>query len=294
MAGCTDRRSPHGGKLLPQRHRFMKPIGLFGVEPRTVRRAATFLRTGQAILAEPRRMLWETGQGRVSDPRTRPVALRPGVSRLVRKVPDAVAVPLALDNPVWTEKRPEAVARFAPPLPAEEAATGDRLEAALTRDRGLARRRCRAARSGPVRDHSARDGRRRRRRRPLAARRRTAPRKALRRRAPGGRLTRCLGRAPGFRRAAGSPGGCSISPRAPARGPDQRSTAGSTPVTLAPVGLATCPAVRGSGAPATSGAGRPCREARVAGRDPRGGNPPEGMADRCSRPLARRLRLSTR
>lgn len=116
-----------------ERYRFMKRIGIFGVEAGSRRGAATFLRTGAAILADPKRMLWVTAQGRFADPRARPLGLRPGVSRLLAMTPRAVAVPLAFEYPFWSEKRPEALARFGAPLEAEEAARPERLEAALER-----------------------------------------------------------------------------------------------------------------------------------------------------------------
>ena len=72
-------------------------------------------------------MLWVTAQGRFSDPRERPLALRPGVARLMARVPGTVALPLAIDYPFWTEKRPEALARFGAPMRDPE-----RLEEALT------------------------------------------------------------------------------------------------------------------------------------------------------------------
>jgi len=109
------------------KYRFMRRIGIFGIEPGTLGGAAEFLRIGEAILAEPRRMLWVTAQGRFSDPRSRPLALRPGVTRLMRRVPGTLALPLAVEYPFWTEKRPEALARFGAPEGDPE-----RLEGALT------------------------------------------------------------------------------------------------------------------------------------------------------------------
>jgi 1-acyl-sn-glycerol-3-phosphate acyltransferase len=108
------------------RYRFMRRIGIFGIEPDTARGAAEFMRVGTAVLSDPRRMLWVTAQGRFSDPRARPVALRPGVARLMERVPGTIALPLALEYPFWTEKRPEALARFGAPVQ-----DADRLEEAL-------------------------------------------------------------------------------------------------------------------------------------------------------------------
>ena len=116
-----------------ERYRFMRRLGLFGVEPGTRAGAATFLRTSRAVLAEPSRMLWVTAQGSFRDPRARPVALRPGVAHLMAALPQAVALPVALEYPFWDESRPEALARFGPPLEGRDTARGwqARLEDAL-------------------------------------------------------------------------------------------------------------------------------------------------------------------
>ncbi|MBP1804903.1 lysophospholipid acyltransferase family protein [Rubellimicrobium aerolatum] len=115
-----------------ERYGFFRRIGLFGVEEGRVG-AARFLATSGAILADPRRMLWVTAQGRFADPRERPLGLRPGVAHLMARVPGAVAVPLALEYPFWSEKRPEALAAFGTPQEGggDAAAWGPRLEAAL-------------------------------------------------------------------------------------------------------------------------------------------------------------------
>ena len=100
------------------RYPFLGRIGLFGIEPDTVSGATAFLRTGLAVLRDPASMLWVTTEGAFTDPRTRPVRLRPGVAHLVRRVPEAVVVPLALEYPFWNERTPEALARFGPPIDA--------------------------------------------------------------------------------------------------------------------------------------------------------------------------------
>lgn len=116
-----------------RRYRFFARLGFFGVEEGRAG-AAAFLRTSQAVLADPARMLWVTAQGRFSDPRERPLGLRPGVAHLMARLPDAVALPLALEYPFWSEKRPEALALFGAPLTGEASAATwtERLEAGLT------------------------------------------------------------------------------------------------------------------------------------------------------------------
>jgi 1-acyl-sn-glycerol-3-phosphate acyltransferase len=99
-----------------ERYGFMKRIGIFGVDPGTRAGAARFLRVGSHLLADPARTIWMTAQGRFADPRERPVSLRPGLAHLMARVPGAVAVPLAMEYPFWSEKRPEALAAFGVPV----------------------------------------------------------------------------------------------------------------------------------------------------------------------------------
>jgi 1-acyl-sn-glycerol-3-phosphate acyltransferase len=98
-----------------ERYKFFRHLGFFGIEEGRAG-AAGFLRTSRAVLADPRRMLWITAQGRFADPRERPLGLRPGVGHLMAALPGAVALPLAVEYPFWSEKRPEALALFGAPL----------------------------------------------------------------------------------------------------------------------------------------------------------------------------------
>ena len=108
---------PIDAKML-ERYRFMSRIGLFGVEPGTQAGGFRFLRTSLRLLRDPRTMLWLTPEGTFTDPRARPVRLRPGLAHLVRRAPQAVIVPLALEYPFWNERTPEALGRFGAPLEA--------------------------------------------------------------------------------------------------------------------------------------------------------------------------------
>ncbi len=118
-----------------EKYPFMARIGLFGVTPDR-RGAAAFLRTAGALVARPDRVLWITAQGRFADPRARPLDLRPGAAHLLARAPGLIAVPLALEYPFWSEKRPEALLRFGAPVETRAGeATADlaaRMEAALT------------------------------------------------------------------------------------------------------------------------------------------------------------------
>ena len=94
----------------------LERMGIFGVELDNPRGAALFLRTSMAVLAQPSRMLWITAEGAFTDPRTRPLALRPGLAHIARRVPGATILPLALEYTFWNESRPEALVRFGEPL----------------------------------------------------------------------------------------------------------------------------------------------------------------------------------
>ncbi len=134
------------------RYGLLQRIGIFGLEPEASRGAGRFLRVGSGILQTPNTVLWVTAEGGFTDPRQRPVQLRPGVAHLLRSVPDVVAVPLAMELPFWNESKPEALLRFGTPLAADTGrsvsdwnslltaqltTTMDRLaEDAMTRDPG--------------------------------------------------------------------------------------------------------------------------------------------------------------
>ncbi|NDV02417.1 lysophospholipid acyltransferase family protein [Pseudoroseicyclus tamaricis] len=126
---------PIDGAML-ERYPFMARIGLFGVAQDSRRGAAEFLRQARGIVAKPDRVLWITAQGRFADPRARPLALRPGAAHLVARAPGLIAVPMAIEYPFWSEKKPEALVRFGAPVEAapgeRPAALAPRMEAALT------------------------------------------------------------------------------------------------------------------------------------------------------------------
>jgi 1-acyl-sn-glycerol-3-phosphate acyltransferase len=113
-----DRRhyGPIEGSAL-EKYRFFTRLGFFGVDG-TVQGVRRFLDVGRRILEQPDATLWITAQGRFTDPRQRPVELRPGLGRLLAgsKVEGNV-LPLALEYPFWDERFPEALARFGRSIP---------------------------------------------------------------------------------------------------------------------------------------------------------------------------------
>jgi 1-acyl-sn-glycerol-3-phosphate acyltransferase len=94
------------------RYRFFARLGCFAVTAGTWQGGATFLRVGQAILRQPKTVLWLTPAGRFSDPRQRPVCFQPGLGHLVRRLDHCLLVPLALEYPFWQERFPEVLLCF--------------------------------------------------------------------------------------------------------------------------------------------------------------------------------------
>jgi 1-acyl-sn-glycerol-3-phosphate acyltransferase len=101
-----------------EKYRFMKRLGVFGIETGSARGSVAFLRVVEKVLADPAHILWINAPGRFSDPRERPVPIAPGMIRLPEIAPEAVFVPLALDYPFWTERKAEMLAAFGAPIPA--------------------------------------------------------------------------------------------------------------------------------------------------------------------------------
>jgi 1-acyl-sn-glycerol-3-phosphate acyltransferase len=99
-----------------QKYRFFQKLGFVGVDTKSLRGAAEFLRTGGAILSEPNRVFWVTAQGRFTDVRERPLALQSGVGHLAARLERGIVLPVALEYTFWTERTPEALVRIGEPL----------------------------------------------------------------------------------------------------------------------------------------------------------------------------------
>lgn len=123
-----------------ERYRFFKKLGFVGVDTKSLRGAAEFLRTGSAILSRPRHVFWVTAQGRFTDVRERPLALQSGVGHLAARMPAGIVLPVALEYTFWTESTPEALIRVGEPLRVTDHPNLDGkawtalIEAALTQD----------------------------------------------------------------------------------------------------------------------------------------------------------------
>jgi len=99
-----------------RQYRIFEPLGFFGVEAGSPHGAVRFLKTSTAILSRPYHALWLTAQGQFTDPRCRPVVLRPGVGHLLRRLNEVIVLPLAIEYPFWQERYPEALAHFGTPF----------------------------------------------------------------------------------------------------------------------------------------------------------------------------------
>lgn len=97
---------------------FLGKLGFFGIEPGSARGAARFLQIGRTVLRDPSAILWIAAEGHFTDPRARPVTLRPGLAHLARRAPGVLMVPMAIEYPFWNERKPEALVRFGLPIEA--------------------------------------------------------------------------------------------------------------------------------------------------------------------------------
>ena len=120
-----------------ERYGLFRRMGIFGIDMHASLGAAAFLRVSRDILQHPGTCLCVTAEGAFTDPRLRPVRLRPGLAHLARACPDAVFLPLALEYNFWNESKPEALMRVGAPVrpPMERASVATwqtALEAGLT------------------------------------------------------------------------------------------------------------------------------------------------------------------
>jgi 1-acyl-sn-glycerol-3-phosphate acyltransferase len=99
-----------------ERYGIFKRIGVFGVEMKTARGAAQFLRTGSKIV-QSGGILWVTPQGRFADSRERPLGFKPGLAALAAKMEGGCTVlPLAIEYVFWDERLPETLLHFGEPI----------------------------------------------------------------------------------------------------------------------------------------------------------------------------------
>jgi 1-acyl-sn-glycerol-3-phosphate acyltransferase len=95
-----------------RRYPLLERFGFFGIQPDSAAGARDFLRASKAVLDSGRGIVALTAQGRFSDVRPRPVAIKGGLALLLRQVPLARAVPVAIEYAFWNERLPECLIRF--------------------------------------------------------------------------------------------------------------------------------------------------------------------------------------
>jgi len=98
------------------KYQFMERIGFLGIERDSRRGAARFLRMAKAASRRRDVIFWITSQGAFADPRTRPLAIRPGVGHAVASSGRGLIVPVAVEYPFWSERLPEALVAFGPAM----------------------------------------------------------------------------------------------------------------------------------------------------------------------------------
>jgi 1-acyl-sn-glycerol-3-phosphate acyltransferase len=106
------------------RYGFFRKLGVFGIDKSSSAGARRFLEVARQVLSHGRgprgrAMLWVTAEGDFTDPRRRPVTLRPGIAHLARAAPDALLLPLAIEYVFWNESKPELLLRFGTPIAAD-------------------------------------------------------------------------------------------------------------------------------------------------------------------------------
>ncbi len=100
---------------------FFRRLGVFGIDKQGGAGAKRFLSVARRVLREcggrgGRAMLWVTAEGAFTDPRRRPVCLRPGIAHLAALTPDVLLVPMAIEYVFWDESRPELLLRIGAPI----------------------------------------------------------------------------------------------------------------------------------------------------------------------------------
>ena len=105
------------------RYGFFRKLGIFGIDRSGAGGAKRFLSVARRVLSgcsgrNGRAMLWVTAEGAFTDPRRRPVRLRPGIAHLAALMPDALLVPMAIEYVFWNESRPELLLRIGTPIAA--------------------------------------------------------------------------------------------------------------------------------------------------------------------------------
>jgi hypothetical protein len=94
-----------------QKYPFLDRLGLFGIAMESYAGAAQFLTVATSLLTQPNTMLWLSAEGKFTDVRPRPIALKPGMDHLATRILDIQFLPIAIEYAFWNERRPELLVR---------------------------------------------------------------------------------------------------------------------------------------------------------------------------------------
>jgi 1-acyl-sn-glycerol-3-phosphate acyltransferase len=118
------------------RYAILKRVGIFGVEMKSARGAAKFLKTSEAILVAGG-VLWITPEGHFVDGRARPLEFKPGLAALASRVAGrsggCTVLPLAIEYPFWDERLPECLLHFGEPLKVDAGQDSETLQQQLVK-----------------------------------------------------------------------------------------------------------------------------------------------------------------
>ncbi len=98
------------------KYKFLERIGFIGIQPGTFAGSARFLRMARAAGRRSDVIFWITAQGEFTDPRARPITIRPGVGHALAAREVGLVVPLAVEYPFWNERCPEILVAFGPEM----------------------------------------------------------------------------------------------------------------------------------------------------------------------------------
>lgn len=111
--GDREVRAPMDNREL-SRFRFMRKLGIFGIDPDAPASLAAMLTYVEGEVARSNEMvLIVTPQGRFTDVRD-PLVVRPGAAALAARLGVRVAVSVAIEYGFWNDRRPEVFLRAAP------------------------------------------------------------------------------------------------------------------------------------------------------------------------------------
>lgn len=102
-----------------KKYRSFRKLGYFGIDLKSTRGAADFLRTGTRVLGLSNTSLWITPEGRFTDPRDPQPEFMPGVAHLAMKHEKIACVPLAIEYAFVEEQQPFMLCRIGKPVQRE-------------------------------------------------------------------------------------------------------------------------------------------------------------------------------